>query len=47
MSGDVDILHIEQDKMYVVPVSAEWRNTEANTKLTRFLHFSGSLTLRE
>lgn len=42
-----DIVHIEQDKMYVVHVSAKWHITKINTKLTRFLHFSGSLAVSE
>jgi hypothetical protein len=42
-----DVVHIERHKMYVVHVSAEWHITKINTKLTRFLHFSGILALSE
>jgi len=42
-----DIVHIEQDKMCVVHVSAKWHITKLNTTPTRFLHFSGSLALNE
>jgi len=42
-----DIVHIEQHKMCVIHVSAEWHITKINTKLTRFLHFSGILALSE
>jgi hypothetical protein len=42
-----DIMHTEQHTVYVIHVSAEWHITKINTKLTRFLHFSGSLALSE
>jgi len=42
-----DIVHIQQHETYVVHVSAEWHITKINTKLKKFLHFSGILALSE